>query len=96
MLLQACNYMPLDFGRVQDYDCERGFGFVSHTVWASSRSRGKVFFHIKNIKPKYLDFARQLDNGNFFDESFWYNTQSTSKGEQVTEVWRTAFVRKII
>lgn len=82
--------MTLDFGQIQDYDCKRGFGFVSRTVGTSSYSRGKVFFHIKKIKCKYLGFAQRLDNGNFSDTSFWYTLEKTSKGEQVTEVWLTA------
>jgi chemotaxis protein histidine kinase CheA len=81
--------MSLDFGIIQDYDCERGFGFVSRTVWASISRQKRIFCHIKKIKRKYSDLARRLDDDKFFDVGFWYDTEITSKGEQVSELWLT-------
>lgn len=80
--------MSLDFGEIQDYDCERGFGFVNRTV--SGRPDERIFFHIKKVRYRYLDLSRRLDNGNFSDIGFWYNIESTDKGKQVNELWLTA------
>ncbi|MBI1923723.1 cold shock domain-containing protein [Candidatus Poribacteria bacterium] len=78
--------MPLDFGTIQNYN-ERGFGFVSCTIWHSRYSTSEIFFHIKKIKRKYPDLAQQLDNGSYRGVSFWYETETTHRGEQVSELW---------
>lgn len=82
--------IPLDFGQIQDYDCERGFGLVSRTV--SGRPGERIFFHITKIKYKYRDLARRLDNGYFSDIGFWYNIEvNTPKcRKEVSELWLTA------
>jgi cold shock CspA family protein len=82
--------MPLDFGEIKEYNSTRGFGFVSSIVRTCGRSREKIFFHITKIKCKCLDLAGKLDRGHFLNVCFWYNTEKTSKGEQVTEIWLTA------
>jgi hypothetical protein len=47
----------------------------------------KVFFHIKTLRHKYPKIAEKIDNGSFRGVAFWYETASTSKGEQVGELW---------
>ncbi|MEW6496814.1 MAG: hypothetical protein AB1589_30465 [Cyanobacteriota bacterium] len=80
--------MPLDFGKIQDYDGERGFGSVSRTI--SGRPSERIFFHITKIRYKYRDLARRLDNGYSSEIGFWYNIETTDKGKQVSELWMTA------
>ena len=79
--------MTLDFGSIRDYNSERGFGYLHRTVWKYPHSTSKVFFHIKKIKRKYPNLAIQLDSGIYDGLSFWYDTESTPKGEQASEVW---------
>jgi cold shock CspA family protein len=81
--------MRLDFGQIQDYNSQRGFGFVSRTVWTSEPPREKIFFHIKRIKSKYPELAHKLDAGKFLNVSFWYNTEIAFNRQQVTEFWLT-------
>jgi cold shock CspA family protein/flagellar biosynthesis GTPase FlhF len=81
--------MSLDFGKIQDYNGDRGFGFVSRTVWSSVSRPKKIFCHINKIKRKYSDLAHKLDHGLSLDVSFWYDTEITNKGEQVGELWLT-------
>jgi len=79
--------MPVDFGIVQRYNPERGFGFVSRTLHNSKHSTTEVFLHIKTVKRKYFEFAQELDNGSYNDVGFWYEVEKTSKGEQVSKLW---------
>lgn len=82
--------MPLDFGSIREYNTERGFGYLHRTVWKQPYSTSKVFFHIKKVKHKYPDLARQLDLGAYDGLCFWYDTESTPKGEQASEIWLEA------
>lgn len=75
--------MALDYGTVQSYN-ERGFGFVSRTL---RQNLPHVFFHIKVIKHKYPDLAAALDDDSYGTLSFWYDTESTDRGDQVRELW---------
>ena len=75
----------LDYGSILDYS-DRGFGFVSCTLGSGSQ----VFFHIKTVKRKYPQLANRLDGGDYLGVSFWYDTETTPKGEQVRELWLEA------
>lgn len=79
--------MAVDFGSVQKYNSERGFGFVSRTFQISQCSTQGVFFHIKKVKREYPDLARELDNGFYPDVRIWYETENTARGEQVGKLW---------
>lgn len=80
--------MSIDYGSVQNYS-DRGFGFVSRTLSPGA----KVFFHIKTIRRKYPQLADELDNVldesayEYLSVSFWYDTETTHKGEQVRDIW---------
>lgn len=77
--------MTVDFGSIKRYDPDRGFGFIDRTFVSSSK---EVFFHIKNIKTKYIELAQRLDNGEAFETvSFWYEIVTTEKGESVSNLW---------
>ncbi len=81
--------MTIDFGSVQKYNAERGFGFVKRTLH-SKESTQEIFFHIKTIKRKYYELAQKLDNGSYDSVSFWYEVEKTDKGEQVSKLWLSA------
>ncbi len=77
--------MSIDYGEIETYDTDRGFGFVSRRL--GDFAKNHVFFHIKKIKNKYPDLANKLDDYAYFGVSFWYSIETTEKGEQVSEVW---------
>jgi cold shock CspA family protein len=52
--------MTIDFGKVERYIDDRGFGFVSHTFENSSPK--EVFFHIKIVKRTHPELARALES----------------------------------
>lgn len=77
--------MTIDFGSIKSYNPDRGFGFVGHTFFNPDR---KVFFHIKKIKKKQPELAQKLDSSEAFATvNFWYEIETTEKGEQVSELW---------
>jgi cold shock CspA family protein len=82
--------MTLDYGRVQKYNIERGFGFVRRTVQANARRSDEVFFHISKIEARYPFAAYQLQGGYHYGISFWFETENTEKGERVSQVWLIA------
>jgi cold shock CspA family protein len=64
--------MEIEFGHVQEYNTERGFGFVSRTFRkANQRHKKNVWFHIKKIKFDYPNLAKELDAGSFANINFW-------------------------
>jgi cold shock CspA family protein len=80
--------MTIDFGRIKGYNPDRGFGFVGHTFFNPD---GKVFFHIKKIKKKHPELAQKLDSDEAFETvNFWYEIETTEKGEQVSKLWLNA------
>lgn len=81
--------MTIDFGSVQKYNNERGFGFVRRTLHTKQSIR-QIFFHIKTIKREYYELAQKLDSGSYDDVSFWYEVEETNKGEQVSKLWLSA------
>jgi hypothetical protein len=76
--------MPVDFGRVEKYFADRGFGFITHT-FANGGNR-HVFFHITTINKLNSAMAKVLDReiqaGSVY---FWYRFDIATKGEQVIE-----------
>ncbi|WP_036486558.1 cold shock domain-containing protein [Myxosarcina sp. GI1] len=80
--------MTIDFGNIKNYNADRGFGFVGRTFFDPDR---KVFFHIKKIKKKHPELAQKLDNKEAFNTvNFWYELETTEKGEQVSKLWLKA------
>ncbi|MEG5162829.1 hypothetical protein QUB37_20620 [Microcoleus sp. AT3-A2] len=80
--------MTIDFGSIKGYNPDRGFGFVGHTFFNPD---GKVFFHIKKIKKKHFELAQKLDSDEAFETvNFWYEIETTEKGEQVSKLWLNA------
>jgi cold shock CspA family protein len=80
--------MKIDFGIVKKYFSERGFGFVTHTFLSGHQS--EVFFHVRNVKKTRSDLAEKLTNDEPLDTiCFWYETENTSKGEQVRNVLKS-------
>jgi cold shock CspA family protein len=83
--VKGFGFMKIDFGSINNYHADRGFGFVGRTF---CNSNGKVFFHIKKIKKKHPELAQKLDNNEAFETiNFWYEIEITEKGEQVNKVW---------
>ncbi|MDZ8257603.1 hypothetical protein [Nostoc sp. ChiQUE01b] len=80
--------MTIDFGSIKNYHCDRGFGFVGRTFF---NPNGTVFFHIKKIQKKHPELAQKLDNSEAFETvNFWYEIETTEKGEQVSKLWLNA------
>jgi cold shock CspA family protein len=80
--------MTIDFGSIKGYNPDRGFGFVGHTFFNPD---GKVFFHIKKIKKRHPELAQKLDSSEAFETvNFWYEIETTEKGEQVSKLWLNA------
>ena len=93
--------MDIDFGLVDRFVADRGFGFVGRVFGgditppsrASSFGRGRVpqrsndtFFHISVIRSSLPDIANGLqESGNPGGRSFWYVSEATAKGRQVVE-----------
>ncbi|MEG4814746.1 hypothetical protein [Microcoleus sp. K5-D4] len=79
--------MEVEFGQVQEYNTERGFGFVSRTFSnANQRHKKNVWFHIKKIKCDYPSLAKELDAGSFANINFWYEVDNSDR-EKVGKVW---------
>ncbi|MEG4455550.1 hypothetical protein, partial [Microcoleus sp. N9_A1] len=79
--------MEVEFGHVQEYNTERGFGFVSRTFRnANQRHKKNVWFHIKKIKCDYPNLAKELDAGSFANINFWYEVDNRDR-ENVGKVW---------
>ena len=79
--------MEIEFGHVQQYDTERGFGFVSRTFRnVKPPYKNNVWFHIENIKRDYPDLAKELDTGSSPDISFWYKIDGKDR-KKVNKVW---------
>lgn len=77
--------MKIDFGKVERYIEDRGFGFVSHT-FAGSPSK-EVFFHIKSIKRTQPELALALSSHKFNTSLyFWYEFEILEKGAQVVAI----------
>ncbi len=84
--------MTINFGSIKKYNTERGFGFVSQTIQNINRPTRQAFFHITTVNTRYPDLAQQiqLENASYQDISFWYEVESTKKGESVSKLWLSA------
>ena len=78
--------MPLDFGYIQDYKKDKGFGLVSRR-YRNHGDNDTIFFHIRQVRVKSQDLASRIGN-NFFGVGFWYATENT--GKKVSELWLEA------
>ena len=79
--------MKIEFGNVQKYHIDRGFGFVSRTFNNSDQLFNQdVWFHISIIKNNYPELANQLDSGSYANVCFWYEIDS-GKREKVKNIW---------
>jgi cold shock CspA family protein len=77
--------MTIDFGKVEKYIGDRGFGFVSHTFIKTGPK--EVFFHIKVVKRTHPKLAQVLHNEISRDKIyFWYKYKLSSKGQGVLEI----------
>lgn len=85
--------MRIDFGKVNRYNADRGFGFVSHSF--SKSPSNEVFFHIKSVKRTHPDLARALNTYNL-DETlfFWYEFGASDKGQQVLAILNPLTIRQ--
>lgn len=85
--------MGIYFGKVNKYLTDRGFGFVRE-VFVNSNSRD-LFFHIKNIKKSDFKLAKIIE-ANEIEPSiyFWYETEISKKGEQVSSVLNPAKIQQ--
>ena len=70
----------IDFGTVENFIEDKGFGFVSRTF----SSGGHIFFHIKTIKRFSSKLAQELNSYDpYAAPYFWYEFEKTQKGAQV-------------
>ncbi len=77
--------MTIDFGKVERYIEDRGFGFVSHTF--AKIPHKEVFFHIKVIKRTHSDLAQVLDRTAIIEKVyFWYEYKTSPKGQEVLAI----------
>tara|TARA_R110000737_G_scaffold309794_1_gene318246 strand:+ start:2257 stop:3087 length:831 start_codon:yes stop_codon:yes gene_type:complete len=77
--------MAIYFGKVNKYLGDRGFGFV-RDVFVNSNS-GDLFFHIKSIKKSDFELAKTIEADELEPPIyFWYETEVSKKGEQVSAV----------
>jgi len=84
--------MTIDFGRVQRYIGDRGFGFVSHTF--ADMTEKEVFFHIKTINRTHPKLVTALDSTASSTVYFWYEYRVTPKGQEVTALLDIKQLRK--
>lgn len=88
-------FMVIEFGKVEKYIQNRGFGFVSCCLknandnYPFSSNNHKVFFHIKAIKKFNYEIFNKLENGNIDDIYFWFEIEKTDKGEQVLRLLKS-------
>lgn len=75
--------MNIDFGQVDKYIADRGFGFVTRIF---CNVQENVFFHIKTIKKTHGELSTKLDSENYEKTYFWYEIESSKKGRQVSTV----------
>lgn len=77
--------MAIYFGKVNKYLTDRGFGFVKD-VFNNSHS-ADLFFHIRSIKKSDFEFAKKIEAEDISPPVyFWYVTEISEKGEQVSAV----------
>jgi cold shock CspA family protein len=78
--------MALEFGyiKIEKYNTERGFGFVQNTF---SQSNQETYFHISTIKKVSFKLARQLDHNEIEKVGFWFHTEETERGINVSKIW---------
>jgi len=77
--------MAIYFGKVNKYIADRGFGFV-RDVFVNSNS-SDLFFHIKIIKKSDFKLAKIIETDEVKSSMyFWYETEVSKKGEQVSSV----------
>ena len=74
--------MKIDFGKIERYIEDRGFGFISHTF--AKQPRYEVFFHIKVLKRTHPELALELDSAASNRAIYiWYEYATTPKGREV-------------
>ena len=76
--------MAIDFGKVERYIEDRGFGFVSHTF--ANIPPKEVFFHIKVLQRTHRELAQALENTTTKNVYFWYEYVTSSKGQEVLAI----------
>lgn len=84
--------MTIEFGKVEKYIQNRGFGFISccfrNEIYSHQfgSNENKVFFHIKVIENFNYEIFRRLKSGNIDDLYFWFEIEKNNKGEQVVRL----------
>jgi hypothetical protein len=85
--LWSVTEVVLDFGYIEEYNSQRGFGFVGSTFQNKELFQKGTFFHITKIKRKYPDLAQKLDNNICEKICFWYDIHDINNKEQVCNIW---------
>jgi hypothetical protein len=84
--------MTIDFGKVERYIEDRGFGFVSHTF--AKIPHKEVFFHIKVVKRTHPELAQALDRTAIIEKVyFWYEYRTSPKGQEVLAILELKQIR---
>lgn len=84
----------IDFGQVERYIGDKGFGFVTRNLTGSTCGE-EVFFHIKTVKRTNPKLAQELNSFDPYDAPyFWYEFEPTGKGMQVVSVINPEIITK--
>ena len=87
--------MNVYFGVVSKYFPEKGFGFITHPL--DSKIRKDVFLHIRNVQKSNRTIADKLASYKPNDDIyFYYEAETTSKGEQVKSVLTTDGIGELL
>lgn len=101
--------LDVDFGIVQAYKVDRGFGFVGGVFNRRGPKPGQelarrrrahsdgLFFHVSKIRPVLPEVADRLQAGlNPVTISFWYVWETCPEGRRVAEVFSSEGARSRI
>lgn len=82
----------VDYGVVNRYFPDKGFGFVRGLLLGNN---SEIFFHIKTIKKTDPQLAESLSRDLFGEKlHFWFDTETTSKGIQICTVFSPRQIRQ--
>lgn len=82
--------MEIEFGNVNTYNIERGFGFLGRTFKNSRRRRSDIWFHVSEVKLNHPNLAKKLDSGSYSDISFWYEIGTVNGKMKAITLWLTS------
>jgi cold shock CspA family protein len=79
----------LEYGRIEKYINNRGFGFIKSINPQSKLYNVEVFFHIKNVK-KFEKYLIKFSGQNFKNMYLWFTWKEGLKGKKVINFYLSA------